>query len=73
MKYPYADVLTDCFHLAHGIPAISFTHCPREANGLAHFLATHCYDSKTSYVWVDEAPGFLLLLVILAATLTQID
>ena len=43
---PYSAILADCFQLAHNIPSISFEHCPREANYLAHFLARHVYDSN---------------------------
>lgn len=50
---PNSTLLGDCFHLAHGVASISFSFCPREANGLAHFFARTCYDSKTSYVWMD--------------------
>ena len=43
---PHSAILTDCFHLAHGVPEISFRHCPRAANKVAHILARRCYDSK---------------------------
>jgi hypothetical protein len=52
---PYVPVLADCFHLAHVIPSISFPFCPREDNGLAHFLARYSYDHQTNYEWVDVA------------------
>ena len=50
IRGPNSALLADCFHLAHGVSSISYSFCPGEANGLAHFLARTCYDSKTSYV-----------------------
>lgn len=38
IRGPNSALLADCFHLAHGVTSISFIFCPREANGLAHFL-----------------------------------
>ena len=57
---PYSAILADYFQLAHDIPSISFEHCPREANSLAHFLARHVYDSNLMYRWDDYPPSFLL-------------
>ena len=70
---PYSGTLADCFHLSHGIPNISFAHCPREANKVAHFLARRCYDSKICEEWLDEMPSFLLPHVIFDVTLSQIE
>jgi hypothetical protein len=39
---------------------VSFKHCPREANEVAHVLARECFASKLSCNWVDEPPGFLM-------------
>ena len=68
---PYAPVLADCFQLAHAILSISFSHCPREANGLAHFLARFSFDHQTKYEWVDAAPNFLLSHVLHVVTVPQ--
>ena len=37
---PRSAILADGFLLAHNIPGINFKHGPREANGVAHFLAS---------------------------------
>ena len=66
-----AAILADCFHIAHEIHVICFKHCPRGANGLAHFLARYCYDVKSSFVWADVAPRFLLSIVLSDVTLPQ--
>ena len=71
IRGPNSALLADCFHLAHGITSISFNHCPREANGLPHFLARNCFESKTSYVWLDVTPNFLLPRVLLDVTLPR--
>ena len=37
---PYAAVLADCFQIAFRIGSISMHHCNREANKIAHKLAS---------------------------------
>ena len=71
IRGPNSAFLADCFHLAHGITSISFNHCPREANGLPHFLARNCFESKTSCVCLDVTPNFLLSLVLHDVTLPR--
>jgi hypothetical protein len=46
--------------LASLIDKVSFKHCPREANEVAHDIARFCFSSKASCNWVDEPPSFLL-------------
>lgn len=67
---PNAAILADCFHLTHGVPMFSFKHCTREANVWTHYLARFCYDSKTSYDWVDDTHMFLLTHILLNVTVT---
>ena len=57
---PYSAILADCFRYAHDIASIQFQHCPREANGLAHFLARHAFYSNLVFSWDDDPPSFLL-------------
>lgn len=64
IRAPYSAILADCFQFAHEVPSLSFMHCPREANNLAHLLARHAYDSKLFLFWEDEPPDFLLSHVI---------
>ena len=71
---PHSAILTDCFHLAHGVPEISYRRrCPREANKVAHFLARCCYDSKIREEWIDEMPSFLLPHVLFHVNLPQVE
>jgi hypothetical protein len=53
-------VFADCVDLATSIGDVSFSHCPREANGVAHELARFCYSNCLSCNWIDEPPRFLL-------------
>lgn len=39
---------------------ISINHADREANMVAHYLARQAFDFKSSCIWIDECPDFLL-------------
>jgi hypothetical protein len=39
---------------------VSFSHCPREANKVAHELARFCFSNELYCNWVDKPPSFLL-------------
>uniref|UniRef100_A0A8R7NW91 RNase H type-1 domain-containing protein n=1 Tax=Triticum urartu TaxID=4572 RepID=A0A8R7NW91_TRIUA len=56
---PYSAILADCFQKALRIGDVSFIHCPRKANRLAHNLARHSFDSNSTFVWDGDPPGFL--------------
>ena len=60
IRAPYSAILADCFQVAHEISDLKFQHCPREANSLAHLVATHVYDSQVVLSWEDEPPNFIL-------------
>jgi hypothetical protein len=45
---PYSAIMVDCFNKASSIPGISFQHCPRDANKVAHNLAKYAYDMNNS-------------------------
>jgi hypothetical protein len=47
-------ILADCVNLAALVGNVSFKHCPREANKVAHELARVCFSSISSCNWVDE-------------------
>jgi ribonuclease HI len=53
-------IFADCVDAAINLDSISFTHCPRESNEVAHSLARFCFDVKSDCTWVDEPPSFLL-------------
>ena len=55
-----AAIFADCVDLIVSIGKVIFTHCPREANGVAHELARQCFVSKISCNWIDEPPSFIL-------------
>jgi hypothetical protein len=46
--------------LVSNIGNVSFSHCPREANKVAHELAAFNFSTKTSYCWDVEAPNFIV-------------
>jgi hypothetical protein len=53
-------IFADRVDLATSIGDVSFSHCLREANRVAHELARFCYSNYLSCNWVDEPPRFLL-------------
>jgi hypothetical protein len=53
-------VYADCVDLSTAIGSVSFKHCPREANKVAHEIAKSCFSSGISCNWDDEPPSFLL-------------
>lgn len=53
-------VFADCVDLAAQIGRVSFNHCRREANEVAHELARLCFVDIRSCNWVDEPPSFIL-------------
>ena len=46
------------------INGISFHHCLREANQVAHHLAKYSYESHTEFSWDGDPPDILLPYVI---------
>jgi ribonuclease HI len=55
-----AAILADCVDLASLLNSVSFQHCPREANEVAHDLARDSFASKNSSSWVDKPPDFII-------------
>jgi hypothetical protein len=66
---PYSAIMVDCFNKASSIPGISFRHCPRDANKVAHNLGKYAYDMNNSVFWEGDPPGFILKDVIDDVTL----
>jgi hypothetical protein len=54
-----AAIFADCVDLAALIDKVAFKHCPREANEVAHEIASNSYSTRNSYNWVDEPPTLL--------------
>jgi hypothetical protein len=57
---PYSSIIVDCFTKANAISDISFQHCSRDANKVAHNLARNAYISKNSLVWDGDPTGFII-------------
>jgi ribonuclease HI len=61
---PYTAVLADCFLKAHSFKDISFEHCRREANQVAHQLAKFSFESNSVVSWDDAPPSFIIPFVL---------
>jgi hypothetical protein len=55
-----AAVYADCMDKPSNIGDICFKFCPREANQVAHELASYSYSNKISCNWDDDPPSFVL-------------
>jgi ribonuclease HI len=55
-----AAIYADCVDLAVTIGSVSYLHCMREANKVAHSLARESFSRKILCNWVDEPPDFIL-------------
>jgi hypothetical protein len=44
-------IFHDCNIMASGFNKVTFEHCPREANSVAHELAKFCFQSASSCIW----------------------
>ncbi|KAK1585196.1 hypothetical protein QYE76_017669 [Lolium multiflorum] len=66
---PYAAILADCFQKAKEMEEITFLHCHREANQVAHELAKLAYINRENRVWEGDPPDVILPFVINDVTL----
>jgi hypothetical protein len=57
---PHTAILADCFQISQRIGLISFKHCPREGNKVAHNLARLSYDSGNFVLWDGDPPPSVL-------------
>jgi hypothetical protein len=55
-----AAIFADCVDRAALIDKVSFKHCLREANEVAHEIASNSFSTRNSYNWVDEPPDFII-------------
>ena len=55
-----AAIFADCIDMVSSIGVVTFKHCPREANQVAHEIARNSFCNKITSSWLDEAPSFPL-------------
>jgi ribonuclease HI len=55
-----ASIFADIVDSTTTIGEVTFKHCPREANNVAHELAKFSFLNKNSCNWASEPPSFLL-------------
>ena len=55
-----SSIYADCVDLASSVGSVSFQHCPREANEVAHELARNSLINNLSCIWDDDPPSFIL-------------
>jgi ribonuclease HI len=48
---PYTPIIADCFEIAQRLGMITFQHCPREGNKVAHNLARSCFEADNMITW----------------------
>jgi ribonuclease HI len=53
-------IVANCMDLASLLDSVSFKHCSREENEVAHELASSSFSSKPSSSWFEEPPDFIL-------------
>ena len=61
-------IYSDCLVLIIGYTSVSFVHCPKETNSVAHVLARQAVSAPPS-VWIDEPPAFIVKGLVDDATL----
>ena len=57
---PYGAILVDCFVRTSKLGNIKVQHCNRGANMVAHNVARHAVDSKSSIFWDCDPPSFIM-------------
>jgi ribonuclease HI len=55
-----AATYADCLDVAMTIGTVTFSHCLREANKVAHSLARFSFSNKSDCNWVDEPPSIIM-------------
>jgi ribonuclease HI len=55
-----AAIFAECVDMVTSVGDVSFSHCPRKANKVAHELAKFSFSNELCCNWVDEPPSFLL-------------
>jgi ribonuclease HI len=55
-----STIYANCVDLVTTIGSVSFSHCPREANHVAHEIASFCFSNRLSSSWDDDPPSFII-------------
>jgi ribonuclease HI len=55
-----ATIFRDCNIVTSGFNKVTFEHCPREANSVAHELAKFCFQFSSSCICDGDPPRFIL-------------
>ena len=58
-----APILNDCFEICNNFGHVSFEHCARESNRVAHELARRARVDPPG-VWADNPPSFIRSLIL---------
>ena len=53
-------IYDECEQYWNDFNVISISHCIRECNSVAHELARQALVGKSSLVWIDDPPTFIL-------------
>jgi hypothetical protein len=55
-----AVIFADCVDLTVLFDQVSFKHCPRETNEVAHEIVSNSFSTKSYWNWVDEPLVFII-------------
>jgi hypothetical protein len=61
---PFSAILVECFLKTSTMNEISFQHCQRDANQVAHELVKFTFESNLCNSWDGDSPNFILPFVI---------
>lgn len=63
-----AAIFDDCNHMSCEFPHVLFEHCPREASGVVHELASIARFSNP-IIWMEDGPPSIVPLLVKDVTL----
>jgi ribonuclease HI len=55
---PAAAIYDECSFLSRNFTEVLFSHCSREANMVAHVLASHSEGSQST-IWIEKPPNYI--------------
>ncbi|XBI20563.1 hypothetical protein VPH35_061828 [Triticum aestivum] len=55
-----ATLFAECVDIGTMIGKVTFKHCLRSCNQVAHVLANHSYCNKSSFSWLNEPPDIVV-------------